>query len=226
MKKISKISALLLAVSMIFLCSCSNANEVETTASATTKSATSAQSVDYHKDTNPVATITMEDGKVIKIELYPEIAPNTVNNFISLAGKGFYDGLVFHRAIANTIIQGGDPKGNGTGGPGYTIKGEMTVNGFTNNLKHTRGVISMARSNSYDSAGSQFFLVNASSVASWDKNYCAFGMIIEGIENVDTYSKLPVTDTESGTIKQQPKMKSVTVDTKGVIYDEPVTIVK
>ena len=126
----------------------------------------------------------MENGDVIKFELYPEIAPNTVNNFISLSKKGFYDGLIFHRVISGFMIQGGDPDGRGTGGPGYSIKGEFAQNGFPNNLKHTAGVLSMARSMMPDSAGSQFFIMHAD-YPSLDGQYAAFGKLIEGIEVVD-----------------------------------------
>ena len=132
-----------------------------------------------------IATIEMEDGGIIKLELYPDIAPQTVRNFVSLARKGFYDGLTFHRIIPGFMIQGGDPNGNGSGGPGYCIKGEFTINGFENNLKHTRGVISMARLNKpYDSAGSQFFIMHADA-PHLDGAYAAFGMVIEGMDVVD-----------------------------------------
>ena len=133
---------------------------------------------------NPVITITMENGGVIKAELYPEYAPNTVNNFLALAGSGFYNGLIFHRVIPGFMIQGGDPEGTGMGGPGYCIKGEFTANGFTNNLKHTRGVLSMARAMNPDSAGSQFFIMHET-YPSLDGQYAAFGKLIEGIEVVD-----------------------------------------
>lgn len=133
---------------------------------------------------NPVVTITMEDGSVIKAELYPEIAPNTVNNFISLIKKNFYDGVIFHRVIPGFMIQGGDPEGRGTGGPGYSIKGEFSSNGFKNDLKHETGVLSMARSMRPDSAGSQFFIMHET-YPSLDGQYAAFGKLIEGIEEVD-----------------------------------------
>ena len=133
---------------------------------------------------NPIVTIEMENGDVIKAELYPEIAPNTVNNFISLVKKGFYDGVIFHRVIPGFMIQGGDPLGKGVGGPGYSIKGEFTANGFRNDLKHTRGVLSMARSMDPDSAGSQFFIMHAD-YPYLDGQYAAFGKLIEGIEVVD-----------------------------------------
>lgn len=132
----------------------------------------------------PVVTIEMENGQKIKIELYPEIAPETVKNFISLVSKGFYDGVIFHRVIPGFMIQGGDPSGNGTGGPGYSIKGEFTANGFENNLKHERGVISMARTANPNSAGSQFFLMAADS-PHLDGQYASFGKVIEGMDEVD-----------------------------------------
>ena len=133
---------------------------------------------------NPIVTIQMKDGGVMKAELYPEIAPETVKNFVDLASKGFYNGLIFHRVIPGFMIQGGDPKGTGMGGPGYTIKGEFTANGFTNNLKHTRGVLSMARAMDPNSAGSQFFIMHEDS-PHLDGQYAAFGKLIEGIEVVD-----------------------------------------
>lgn len=133
---------------------------------------------------NPIVTIEMENGDVMKAELYPEIAPNTVNNFISLINKGFYDGVCFHRVISGFMIQGGDPKGNGTGGPGYSIKGEFSANGFKNELKHDRGVLSMARTMAPNSAGSQFFIMHENS-PHLDGQYAAFGKLIEGIDVVD-----------------------------------------
>ena len=133
---------------------------------------------------NPIVTIEMENGGVIKAELYPEIAPNTVNNFISLVKEGFYDGVIFHRVIPGFMIQGGDPQGTGMGGPGYCIRGEFSANGFKNDLKHTRGVLSMARAQNPDSAGSQFFIMHADAPY-LDGNYAAFGEIIEGLDVVD-----------------------------------------
>lgn len=166
----------------------------------------------------PVVAIEMGNGDVIKAELYPEIAPNTVRNFISLIQKGFYDGLIFHRVIPNFMIQGGCPEGSGIGGPGYAIKGEFSDNGFANNLKHTRGVLSMARSRVPDSAGSQFFIMVADS-SHLDGQYAAFGKVLEGMEAVDKIvsSKRNFQDRPD----QEQKMKSVTVDTKGVSYEEP-----
>lgn len=169
---------------------------------------------------NPVATIEMQDGQKIVIELYPGIAPNTVNNFISLANKGFYDGTIFHRVIPGFMIQGGDPNGNGTGGPGYTIKGEFTSNGHKNNLKHTRGVISMARSgNDLDSAGSQFFIME-SDADHLDNAYATFGKVTEGMEVVDAIAAQE-RDKKDKPLQDQV-MKKVTVDTHGLEYPEPV----
>lgn len=170
---------------------------------------------------NPVVTIKMESGNDIKVELYPHIAPNTVNNFISLVKKGFYDGLIFHRVIKGFMIQGGDPNGNGMGGPGYSIKGEFSSNGHTNNLKHEKGVISMARSGHPDSAGSQFFLMTAKS-PHLDGSYAAFGRVIDGIEEVERIedSKTNFSDKPL----EEQKIKEMTVETFDVEYDEPQTV--
>ena len=167
---------------------------------------------------NPVVTITMENGDVMKAELYPEIAPNTVNNFISLVNKGFYDGLIFHRVINGFMIQGGCPNGNGMGGPGYTIKGEFSQNGFANDLKHTEGVLSMARAMPPDSAGSQFFIMHKTS-PHLDGAYAAFGKITEGM---DVVNRIAEEDTDySDRPLDEQKIKSMTVDTLGVTYPEP-----
>lgn len=167
---------------------------------------------------NPIATIEMENGDIMKLELYPEIAPNTVKNFISLANKGFYDGIIFHRVIPGFMIQGGDPQGVGTGGPGYGIKGEFKSNGFANNLKHEKGVISMARSMSPNSAGSQFFIMVANS-PHLDGQYAAFGKVIEGIEAADKIVAVKRNGSDKP-LKDQ-RMKKVSVDVKGVEYSEP-----
>jgi len=167
---------------------------------------------------NPIVTITMEDGSVMKAELYPEIAPNTVNNYISLIKKGFYDGVIFHRVISGFMLQGGDPDGNGTGGPGYSIKGEFSSNGFKNDLKHTPGVLSMARTMFPDSAGSQFFIMHKTS-PHLDGEYAGFGKVIEGLEVVNTIAEVP-TDFRDRPMKEQ-KIKSMTVETFGVDYPEP-----
>lgn len=167
---------------------------------------------------NPIVTITMENGDVMKAELYPDIAPNTVNNFISLVRKGFYDGIIFHRVIKGFMIQGGDPQGIGVGGPGYSIKGEFSQNGFKNDLKHTPGVLSMARSMMPDSAGSQFFIMHETS-PHLDGAYAAFGKIIEGLDVVDKIANVPTDYNDKP--RQEQKMKTVTVETFGVDYPEP-----
>ncbi len=167
---------------------------------------------------NPIVTFEMENGDVMKAELYPEIAPNTVNNFISLVKKGFYDGLIFHRVISGFMIQGGDPKGIGMGGPGYGIKGEFLQNGFKNELKHSRGVLSMARSGNPNSAGSQFFIMHEDS-PHLDGGYAAFGKLIEGIEVVDKICSVRTDWNDKPRIPQV--MKKVTVETFGVDYPEP-----
>ncbi len=168
---------------------------------------------------NPIVTITMENGDVIKAELYPEIAPNTVNNFISLVKKGFYNGLIFHRVIDGFMIQGGCPEGTGMGGPNYSIRGEFAQNGFKNDLKHTEGVLSMARSMMPDSAGSQFFIMHKAA-PHLDGAYAAFGKVTEGM---DVVNKIATTATTYGDrpVKEQ-KMATVTVETFGVDYPEPV----
>ena len=167
---------------------------------------------------NPIVTITMESGDVIKAELYPEIAPNTVNNFISLINKGFYNGVIFHRVIKGFMLQGGDPEGTGMGGPGYSIKGEFSHNGFKNDLKHTPGVLSMARTMIPDSAGSQFFIMHKDA-PHLDGEYAAFGKVTEGMDVVNTIAET-LTDWNDRPVNEQ-KMKSVTVDTFGVTYPEP-----
>ena len=167
---------------------------------------------------NPIVTITMENGDVIKLELYPEIAPTSVNNFISLVKKNFYDGLIFHRVIRGFMIQGGCPDGTGMGGPGYSIKGEFAQNGFKNDLKHTEGVLSMARSMAPNSAGSQFFIMHKNS-PHLDGSYAAFGKVIEGMDIVNKIAET-VTDWNDRPLQKQ-MMKTVTVDTFGVDYPEP-----
>ena len=169
--------------------------------------------------TNPIVTIEMENGDIMKAELYPEIAPNTVNNFISLVKKGFYDGLIFHRVINGFMIQGGCPDGTGMGGPGYDIKGEFSHNGFkTNDISHKRGVLSMARAQMPDSAGSQFFVMHADADY-LDGEYAAFGKVIEGMETVDKIASVK-TDWSDRPFEEQ-KIKSVTAETFGVEYPQP-----
>ena len=169
---------------------------------------------------NPIVTFEMENGKTFKAELYPEKAPNTVNNFLSLVNKGFYNGIIFHRVIAGFMIQGGDPEGQGTGGPGYRIKGEFSSNGFKqNDIEHVRGVLSMARAQHPDSAGSQFFVMH-DDADYLDGQYAAFGKVIEGMESVDEIANVK-TDWYDRPREDQ-KMKSVTAETFGVTYPDPV----
>lgn len=170
---------------------------------------------------NPVITITMENGDVMKGELYPEIAPNTVNNFISLANKHFYDGKIFHRVIPGFMIQGGCPEGTGMGGPGYSIKGEFAQNGFANDLKHTPGALSMARAMHPDSAGSQFFIMHETS-PHLDGAYAAFGKITEGLDVIDKIAKVP-TDFRDRPLEDQV-IATIVIDTLGETYPEPVTV--
>ena len=167
---------------------------------------------------NPIMTLTMADGGKIVCELYPEKAPQSVRNMIALANKGFYDGLIFHRVISGFMIQGGCPKGTGTGGPGYCIKGEFKLNGVKNNLSHKRGVLSMARAQAANSAGSQFFIMHEDGEF-LDGQYAAFGKVIEGMENVDKIANC-MTGRNDKPIHRQA-MKKVTVDTFGVDYPEP-----
>ena len=170
---------------------------------------------------NPIVKFEMANGDVFEAELYPDIAPNTVNNFISLVKKGFYDGLIFHRVISGFMIQGGDPDGTGAGGPGYSIKGEFDQNGYSNSLKHTAGVLSMARTMVPDSAGSQFFVMHETS-PHLDGSYAAFGKVISGM---DTVNKIATTKTDwNDRPMTEQKMAKVTVDTFGVDYPEPETV--
>ena len=171
--------------------------------------------------TNPVVTITMESGAIIKAELFPEIAPNTVNNFISLIDKNFYDGLIFHRVIKGFMIQGGCPDGTGMGGPGYGIKGEFSGNGFTNQFKHDKGVLSMARAMHPDSAGSQFFIMHAKS-PHLDGKYASFGKVIEGIDEVD---KIAEVDTHAGDRPMvDQRIEKVEIELNGYEWSEPAII--
>ncbi len=170
---------------------------------------------------NPIVTIQMEDKSIIKAELYPEIAPNTVNNFIHLIKQKYYDGLIFHRVIQGFMIQGGCPEGNGMGGPGYSIKGEFSQNGFENDLAHTEGVLSMARSSLPDSAGSQFFIMHKTS-PHLDGGYAAFGKVIEGMDVVNHIAETK-TDYSDRPMENQV-MEQVTVDSFGVEYPEPEKI--
>lgn len=168
---------------------------------------------------NPVVTITMSDGAVMKAELYPEIAPNTVNNFVKLASSGFYNGIIFHRVIEGFMIQGGDPTGTGMGGPGYSIRGEFSANGFKNDLKHTRGVLSMARSARPDSAGSQFFIMH-DDAPHLNGQYAAFGKLTEGYDVLDKIASVPTDYSDRPQTEQ--RIKSMTVETFGEEYPDPV----
>ena len=173
---------------------------------------------EFSKETNPIVTIEMETGEVMKLELYPQVAPESVNNFISLVQNGFYNGLIFHRVIRGFMIQGGDPEGTGMGGPGYGIKGEFASNGVENRLPHTRGVLSFARGMMPNSAGSQFFIMHKDS-QHLDGEYAAFGQLIEGIEVVDMIAESECNHQDKPVAEK--KMKWVTVDTKGVTYSAP-----
>ncbi|WP_025716231.1 peptidylprolyl isomerase [Paenibacillus sp. 1-18] len=211
----------LLATMLVLVAGCgTKATDVE--AASRTSSTTPAATKDKSKPvSHPIVTIVMNDGKKIKLELYPEVAPNTVNNFISLVQEGAYNGTIFHRVIPGFMIQGGDPQGNGTGGPGYSIKGEFKSNGFNNTLKHTRGVLSMARSADLDSAGSQFFIMVADADY-LDGQYAAFGKVTSGMEVVDAIVNSK-RDSNDKPIKPAT-MKKVTVDTLGKKYPAPVKV--
>ena len=211
---LSAIAALLIVTIIILVAatSCSKQENVEPTETNSMVEKIAALNIKE----NPVATLAMEDGGVIVIELYPDIAPNTVCNFIELANSGYYDGLIFHRCIPGFMIQGGDPEGTGIGGPGYTIKGEFTANGFKNDLKHERGVISMARKSSpMDSAGSQFFIM-VEDYPSLDGQYASFGKVISGMEVADAIVANE-TDVNDKPLVDQV-IKSIRVDTKGIEY--------
>jgi len=219
-KRMKNSTLIFMLLSLILMtASCKSPIKKEDTSSSSQDIKKFQQSIKGKK--NPIATIEMEDGSKIKIELYPQIAPNTVKNFVSLASKGFYDGKIFHRVIPGFMIQGGSPDGSGAGGPGYAVKGEFTENGFKNDLKHTRGILSMARRNTPNSAGSQFFIMTADS-PNLDGKYASFGKVLEGMEEVD---KIVSTQRNSADkpLKEQ-KMKKVTVETFGVNYGEPEKI--
>jgi peptidyl-prolyl cis-trans isomerase B (cyclophilin B) len=213
------LSMVLLLATMIVLTACGTSDSDNQTASVipTNEVETDLRYADDVTE-NPIATLIMENGDIMKIELMPKTAPNSVLNFIHLAKQGYYDGLIFHRVIPGFMIQGGDPTGTGSGGPGYTIDGEFTANGVENNLLHERGVISMARSNEYNSAGSQFFIM-VENYPSLDNLYAAFGKVIEGIEAAD---KIVATDRNSSDRPlEEQKIKQITIDTKGFDYPQP-----
>ena len=210
---------LLLAALLLLSLACAK----ESAAAAKATEAPGEQTTETKEDTDvdkthPIATITMKDGGVIELELYPEVAPESVKNFISLANSGFYDGLIFHRVIMGFMIQGGDPDGKGTGGPGYSIKGEFKANGVENDISHVRGVLSMARAQPYDSAGSQFFIMHQDGTY-LDGQYAAFGRVISGMDVVDAIAKT-TTDSRDKPYKDQV-MATVRVETWGVDYGEP-----
>ncbi len=228
MKKFKLGLLLLTFVIILSTIGCGTSTPKDTNTPSTTKDDAQPQSNAVTPTTkkNPIVTITMANEEQIKVELYPDVAPNTVKSFISLVNKGFYNGLIFHRVIPGFMIQGGDPNGNGSGGPGYSIKGEFTNNGFENNLKHERGVISMGRTQqSKDSAGSQFFIM-VTTYPSLDKDYAAFGKVISGMETVDEIVNTPSGEKAKDKPNQNQVMKSVTVDTVGVNYAEPEVIKK
>ena len=217
-----KTIVLLLAALLLLSLAC--ATEEVSRADKATEALLAAQQKNETKEetnvdkTHPIATITMQDGGVIELELYPEVAPESVKNFISLANSGFYDGLIFHRVISGFMIQGGDPDGRGTGGPGYSIKGEFAINGVKNDISHVRGVLSMARAQPYDSAGSQFFICHADSTF-LDGQYAAFGRVTSGMDVVDRIAAT-TTDSKDKPYKDQI-METVRVETWGVEYGEP-----
>lgn len=227
MKKIAVISAILICILIMTACSNSETtSQTEPTSTLKTEQKTKSDDTDKFKikegelkvDKNPIVTITMENGGVITAELYPDVAPQSVCNFISLINQGFYNGLIFHRVIPGFMIQGGDPTGTGMGGPGYSIVGEFNANGFNNKLKHERGVLSMARSQVFDSAGSQFFIM-VEDADYLDGQYAAFGKVLSGMEVADGIVNTE-TDSQDKPLKEQ-KIKTVTVDTFGKEYPEP-----
>ncbi|WP_077622691.1 peptidylprolyl isomerase [Sediminibacillus massiliensis] len=218
MKLVSKIQLVAAGLFILLLAAACGSTETEEQPAEDSDNQSN-QQVDYPEaEENPEVTITMEDGEEIMIELLPEAAPNTVANFISLVEDGFYDGLIFHRVIPGFMIQGGDPEGTGMGGPGYQIPGEFSANGFENNVKHERGVVSMARSQQPDSAGSQFFIV-VEDAPHLDEQYAAFGRVTEGMETVDEIVSAERDNNDKPLNGQQ--IKQVTVDTKGYDYPEP-----
>lgn len=222
MKRLARFKGIMLLMGTILLVmmvtGCGTQSKDEATDSNSKSSSEQDKEKTQPKGDNPIVTITMENEDQIQVELYPDVAPNTVANFISLAKEGYYDGLIFHRVIPGFMIQGGDPEGTGAGGPGYGIKGEFSSNGFDNDLKHERGVISMARSTAPDSAGSQFFIVVEKSTH-LDGEYAGFGKVIKGMDAVD---KIVSVERDAGDKPlEEQKMKTVEVDTKGQEFAEP-----
>ncbi|MBU3089372.1 peptidylprolyl isomerase [Clostridium gasigenes] len=222
LSKYLKLIILAVAMSSLVLVGC-GANKKNESASNGSSNNEVVENKGTTDETLPVATIVVKGMGTIKAELYPSVAPNTVNNFIELSNKEFYNGLIFHRVIENFMIQGGDPKGNGQGDPGYAIKGEFSGNGFENSLKHTKGVLSMARAKSADSAGSQFFIMSEDN-ESLDGEYAAFGKVIEGLDVVDAIKVVKTGANDKP--KKDVIIESITVDTKGKTYSEAEKIVK
>lgn len=223
MNKISLLLSSMVAIALLIGCSDTTTSESSEQTTENTITFEEEQTIFYDNypevTDNPIATIELSTGERIQIELYPNTAPNTVANFIALAESGFYDGLIFHRIIENFMIQGGDPLGNGLGGPDYSIPGEFESNGFDNDLVHETGVISMARSQSPDSAGSQFFIMHKSATH-LDGEYAGFGKVIEGM---DVVNKLATTETDQNDAPvEEQQIKTITVDTKGVDYPDPL----
>jgi len=224
MKNINKYLKLILVTlimtSLVLVgCGTSKSNTNKTAENDTKSSSESSETNSSEANKSlPLATISVEGYGVIEAELYPEIAPNTVNNFIDLSNKGFYNNLTFHRIIKDFMIQGGDPKGDGTGGPGYSIEGEFTSNGFANSLKHTKGVLSMARSQDPNSAGSQFFIMTKEA-SHLDGEYAAFGKVISGLDVLEKIENVKTASNDKP--KEDVVIKSITVDTKGITYKEP-----
>lgn len=213
-----------LLVSILLLCSGCDSKREENLLGIDFNISGNEQTLNNYDTENPIVAMEIENYGAIVIELYPKIAPNTVNNFIYLVKKGFYDNNSFHRLVPGFVLQGGDPDGVGTGGPGYSIKGEFTNNRFTNSLKHTTGVVSMARSSDNDSAGSQFFIM-LGDASYLNGNYAAFGKVIDGMDIVNEIaSKETVSDSSSGKLKKNLVIKKVVVDTKGKEYADPVKI--
>lgn len=221
MKKILNI----LVISILLFCTgCSNNKNSENLLGIDFNVDSNETTLNNYDTENPVVAMEISGYGAIVIELYPKVAPNTVNNFIYLVKQGFYDNNSFHRLVPGFVLQGGDPKGDGTGGPGYTIKGEFTNNRFTNTLKHTKGIVSMARSTANDSAGSQFFIM-LDTATNLDNNYAAFGKVIDGMDVIDKIANTEiVSNNETGKLKKNLTIKKALVDTKGKEYDEPVKI--
>lgn len=221
MKKILNI----LVISILLFCTgCSNNKNSENLLGIDFNVDSNETTLNNYDTENPVVAMEISGYGAIVIELYPKIAPNTVNNFIYLVKQGFYDNNSFHRLVPGFVLQGGDPKGDGTGGPGYTIKGEFTNNRFTNTLKHTKGIVSMARSTANDSAGSQFFIM-LDTATNLDNNYAAFGKVIDGMDVIDKIASTEiVSNNETGKLKKNLTIKKALVDTKGKEYDEPIKI--